>query len=324
MFLISVIIPNYNHSKFLTQRIDSVLNQTYQNFELIILDDCSTDNSKAIIEGYRFHPKVSHIAYNNQNSASTFMQWQKGFSLAKGNLIWIAESDDYCELNFLETLVQPFIETADLAISYCASYKVNEHNEKTGIMKMIRGKEMGKWYINNGENEVLKYFIYGQIIPNASAVLFKKECLRQVSPTFMQYKICGDWQFWLDICCAGSIAYYYTPLNYFRRVEYFVDKPGFNIQHGGKLLFLESLQVGYYAIKQHKVKMNFLGTMKYTYAYQKSTLHSIFRKQFYFTIADFKQAYRWLLKINPLSFIFLPVVCCEAGYLLIMKYIKKL
>ena len=57
MIQISVIIPNYNHAVFLKERIESVLNQTYTNFELIILDDCSTDNSRDIIEFYRQHHK---------------------------------------------------------------------------------------------------------------------------------------------------------------------------------------------------------------------------------------------------------------------------
>lgn len=77
--LVSVLIPNYNHSIFLEERIQSVLNQKYQNFEVIILDDCSTDNSKNVIDKYKHNPKISHIIYNEINSGSTFKQWNKGF-----------------------------------------------------------------------------------------------------------------------------------------------------------------------------------------------------------------------------------------------------
>ena len=57
--LISVIIPNYNHSKYLEQRLESVFNQTYTNFEVILLDDCSTDASREILERFAKHEKVS-------------------------------------------------------------------------------------------------------------------------------------------------------------------------------------------------------------------------------------------------------------------------
>ena len=81
---VSVIVPNYNHALFLRQRLDSIFNQNFQDFEVIILDDCSTDNSKEIIEEYRNRPQVSHIVYNDTNSGSPFKQWAKGCDVARG------------------------------------------------------------------------------------------------------------------------------------------------------------------------------------------------------------------------------------------------
>src|SRR5690606_24447409 len=107
---VSVIIPNYNHAKYLRRRIDSVLAQTFQDFEIILLDDCSTDKSRDIIETYKGNAKVSHIVYNEENSGSPFKQWEKGIGLAKGKYIWIAESDDWCERNLLESLLPPLEE----------------------------------------------------------------------------------------------------------------------------------------------------------------------------------------------------------------------
>ena len=75
--LVSIIVPNYNHARFLTERFESILSQTYHNFELIILDDCSTDNSCEVIERYRENPHVSQIVYNEKNCGNTFEQWMK-------------------------------------------------------------------------------------------------------------------------------------------------------------------------------------------------------------------------------------------------------
>ena len=101
MFTVSAIIPNYNHATFLKQRIDSVLNQSLSVYEVIILDDCSTDKSLDVINEYINHPLVRHVIINEKNSGSPFLQWQKGIDLAKGDWIWIAESDDYADINFL-------------------------------------------------------------------------------------------------------------------------------------------------------------------------------------------------------------------------------
>lgn len=119
--LVSAIIPNYNHARYLKQRLDSVFNQTYQNFEVILLDDCSTDNSLEIIEKYNGNPHLSQIVVNESNSGSVFKQWDKGINLAKGELIWIAESDDYCELTFLEEMVNALAAKKTVVVA-CAQY----------------------------------------------------------------------------------------------------------------------------------------------------------------------------------------------------------
>src|SRR5688572_11668952 len=101
--MFSVIVPNYNHAAFLEERIDSILQQTFNGYELIIYDDKSTDNSKETIETYRTHPKVSAIIYAGENSGSPFAAVKKALQHAKYNWIWIAESDDKADAKFLET-----------------------------------------------------------------------------------------------------------------------------------------------------------------------------------------------------------------------------
>src|ERR1700722_2974587 len=101
---VSVIIPNYNHAPYLRQRIDTVLGQTLQDFELILMDDCSTDDSRSIIAEYANDPRI-RIELNKKNSGGTFKQWKKGIALAQGEYVWIAESDDYSDRRFLEKLI---------------------------------------------------------------------------------------------------------------------------------------------------------------------------------------------------------------------------
>lgn len=217
---VTVIVPNYNHGNFLTTRIESILNQTFQDFELILLDDCSKDNSKEIIEQYRSHPKVSHIILNEVNSGSTFKQWEKGIALAKGEWIWIAESDDYCEPILLETLINNAQSSANIVVSYCQSYLVDEYNNQIGDMTSHTDSlDRYRWkadFFNEGYKEIEGYLLYKNTIPNASAVIFKKSAYAAADKSFKEMKLCGDWMFWVQLLTIGDIIFCGRPLNYFR------------------------------------------------------------------------------------------------------------
>src|SRR6266849_1262625 len=117
---VSVVIPSYNHACFLRQRIESVLVQTYQDFELILLEDCSTDESRAILSEYAGDPR-GRMEFNEVNSGSTFKQWNKGVRLARGEYVWIAESDDYADPHLLEKLSERLESEPRAAFAYCRS-----------------------------------------------------------------------------------------------------------------------------------------------------------------------------------------------------------
>lgn len=211
--LVSVIIPNYCHAKYFEQRIESVLGQTYQNFEVIILDDASPDGgaSMAVIEKYRGNPHVSYIEYNNENSGSTFKQWRKGLELAKGELIWIAESDDYCELNFIETLVDEFINDDRCVLAFVKSLgidgdgkPINSRSDDDSVERL------------DGLKFVQKYLSFGNGIQNASSAIFKKSIALSVDDEYMKYRGAGDQLFWIEVSLNGNVVFVHNQLNYFR------------------------------------------------------------------------------------------------------------
>ena len=79
MCLVSVIVPNYNHELFLKERLDSIVNQSYKNIEIIILDDASTDGSCEIINSYKSHPKVSKILINKKKFRKSISSMAKRY-----------------------------------------------------------------------------------------------------------------------------------------------------------------------------------------------------------------------------------------------------
>lgn len=218
--MVSVIIPNYNHARFLKQRIESVLSQTYQDFELILMDDCSRDGSRDILNSYRAHPKVSHIIFNDVNSGSTFKQWKKGIEHSQGDWIWIAESDDYADSTLLSELVDRVGQDRNLVIAYSQSYQVDEEG---GILRDLNFHtdplDEFHWkadYTNEGLREIKQYLLYKNTIPNASAVIFKKSAYLEADKSFENMRLCGDWMLWVQLLKKGSLAFCSKPLNFFR------------------------------------------------------------------------------------------------------------
>lgn len=222
MLKVSIIIPNYNHSSYLKERIDSILNQTFQNFELIILDDCSTDNSKEIIELYRDHTKVSHIVYNETNSGSTFKQWNKGIGYAKGDWIWIAESDDTAENDLLQKLINPILLDSSIVLSYCQSNRMDSKGIITGdwvSQTSHLNRDYHQDFIEEGRLFIKEDLLEKNVIPNASAVLFKKHIFLKVGGADEDISYNSDWLLWMKILTLGKISYVSDIFNNFRYHE---------------------------------------------------------------------------------------------------------
>jgi glycosyltransferase involved in cell wall biosynthesis len=218
---VSVIIPNFNHASFLQERIESVLSQTYRNFEVIILDDCSTDNSKQVIESFRHNTNISHIIFNECNGGSPFSQWEKGIKLAKGKYIWIAESDDYCDRNFLEVALKK-LEENKAQIFVAKSIRVDERSKYLDEFEWwYEDLNKERWrndYVNDSIDEVKNYLSRKCTIVNASAVVFenRKDLLNYLSQ-LKSFRSCGDWLFWLMyLHNSKSITYSTHTSNYFR------------------------------------------------------------------------------------------------------------
>lgn len=219
---VSVIVPNYNHEKYLVKRLESILNQTFQDFEIILLDDCSPDNSKKILLEYAKNEKVSHCIFNEVNTGNTFVQWNTGISLAKGKYIWIAESDDFSEITFLEELVGYFDKNKDLTLVYCQSARADENDLVTGSWLDYTDRFDKELFLTNfimdGNKFIENFLIHRNIIPNASGVLFLREKAMELLPldTDIEMRYCGDWLFYIKLLINSKIGFVSKSLNNFR------------------------------------------------------------------------------------------------------------
>lgn len=216
---VTVVIPNYNHARYLDRRIRSVLDQTYQDFEVIYLDDASTDDSNVVFRQYADDPRFTAI-YNQTNSGSTFKQWNRGLRRARGEYVWFAESDDYADERLLEELVARLDRDPRVGLAYCQSWEVDEHDRNMGSMEQwIAEAGETRWqrdFINDGREECRRSFLFKNTIPNASGVLFRRAVYEQVGGADETMRLCGDWLLWIKILLVADIAFVARPLNYFR------------------------------------------------------------------------------------------------------------
>ena len=216
---VSIIIPNYNHARFLEKRLQSVLNQTYQDFEVIYLDDASTDNSNEVFSRFAGDKHI-RAYFNKINSSSPFKQWNKGVGLASGEYIWIAESDDFADERFLEELVPHLDMNPEVGLAFCKSWQVDEQDNIIAAWEeWIADLNKDRWrenFIGNGKEECKRHFTVGNTIANASAVLIRRNIYEEAGYADETMKICGDWLLWIKMLMLSDIAFVAKPLNYFR------------------------------------------------------------------------------------------------------------
>ncbi|SOC78569.1 Glycosyltransferase involved in cell wall bisynthesis [Salinimicrobium sediminis] len=221
--LVSVIIPNYNHADFLRQRIESVLKQTYSNFEVFLLDDGSTDGSLEILNQYEEYPRVKAVISNGKNTGSVFRQWVKGINLATGKYLWIAESDDFAHETFLEETVKLAEEHDNAGLVFTDSFNIDEHGNVKGKVSerhtLISSIEQ-EFYWFDDHTKVPDYFIDNMLILNASSVLFDLKKLRERVDLeqLEQYKNTGDQFAYIALYLKHKMIYLNRPLNY-RRIH---------------------------------------------------------------------------------------------------------
>jgi len=203
--------------------VDSVLGQTFQDFELILLDDCSTDESRSVLSSYAGNPRV-RIEFNEVNSGSTFKQWNKGVRLARGEYVWIAESDDYADPQLLERLVSRLDAEPNAVLCNCRSWLISGDGELSGFLdSYLADLDTHRWtadFSGDGREECRKYLVRRNTVLNASSVLFRKEVYERVGGADESLVFCGDWKLWASMALAGGrIAYVGQPLNYYRSHE---------------------------------------------------------------------------------------------------------
>jgi glycosyltransferase involved in cell wall biosynthesis len=221
---VSVIVPNYNHARYLPERLESIFGQTFQDFEVILLDDASTDNSMEVFQQYAGYGDVQ-VHKNDQNSGSPFRQWLAGLDKARADILWIAESDDVCKPEFLESLLPAFRDPA-VKLAYANSDVIDESSRVVGDYSSdtavyLTSLSSTKWknsYITTANREINDALGIKNTILNVSAVLLRKiDMPADLKNTLGEMRIAGDWYFYVHAIKDGKVYYDFRKLNSHRR-----------------------------------------------------------------------------------------------------------
>lgn len=224
---VSVIVPNYNYGRYLSDRLSSVVGQTLPLFELIVLDDCSTDDSLAVASDFLEKCDVPwELAVNKVNSGSVFKQWRKGLEMARGEYVWIAEADDESFPTFLEQITHKMHQT-EAVIGFCDSWQIDEEGKRLGdsykhYVNEYSPGSFNQSFVLSGRDFLVKHLAVKNVILNVSGAVFRRanllQAMEKLGGDLFQFKVAGDWRLYVELCLTDHpVVYEVAPLNGHRR-----------------------------------------------------------------------------------------------------------
>lgn len=216
--LVSLVVASYNHAEFLARRMDSLVEQTYQDIEILVIDDCSPDNSVEILRRYEAHPKVRLVV--REKNAGWVAVSNQGVDMSSGEFVLFANCDDDCDPRMVERLVYALQRNPSAGIAFCRSLMVDEDDRVFGDDFAIREpafKQRCTGDVLLSRVEASRFLLHSCVIPNLSAALFRRECFSEVGYLSSDYRVCCDWDLFFRIAARYDIAYVAESLNRFRQ-----------------------------------------------------------------------------------------------------------
>jgi glycosyltransferase involved in cell wall biosynthesis len=226
---VSVAIPNYNYARFMPARLASVFQQTHPVHEIVVLDDCSSDDSLDMIPqiAREWNRKLTLLS-SEANSGSVFAQWRKAAELATGEYLWIAEADDLTDPEFLGAVVGAMQADPAICLGFSDSRTINYDGSPLWDSYKDYYEHDGRGALAtsatfDGDDFVRRHLAVRNLILNVSAVVWRREALLRALDACQEelktFRMAGDWRLYLEVLTApgARIAYIADPLNVHRR-----------------------------------------------------------------------------------------------------------
>ncbi len=210
---VSFIVPCYKLAHLLPECIHSILSQTYSDFEVLIMDDCSPDNTAEVASSF-LDPRVKHI--RNEPNLGHLRNYNKGISLSRGKYVWLISADDYLKSpEVLKRYVELLEEHPKIGYAFCPGF---------GVGTSFETQLMGSYSFRNDRDRVipghllLKKLLRSNFILAASGMV-RRECYDKVSVFPLDMPYAGDWYLWAVFALHYDVGYFAEPMVCYRKHE---------------------------------------------------------------------------------------------------------
>lgn len=220
MELVSIIIPTYNMAKFLEKAISSAINQTYKNIEIIVIDNCSTDETEILIQEFK-DLRLKYVRNVKNLGATT--NFNKGISLANGEFIKFLEADDILVNNCIEHLVREFKNDLEIGMICTGRYYIEADDSINGHFVISKSKYLISPYSR------LRFLFKGNEFGTPSDIIIRKSSLDSLKNDFFRLDYepyLNDWDFWYRISLETNVKFLNQKLCYVRRHAQQIGKTG--------------------------------------------------------------------------------------------------
>ena len=205
---ISIIIPCYNYSHFLPQALQSVINQSFKDWECIIVNDGSTDDTQLVAEKYSILD--SRIKVYNTFKRGVSSARNLGISLSNGEFIQFLDADDLIEASKLEFHLRLFENDPSIDIVFGTTRYFISENPSIKMLSMSRSNQGFMPTITGVQNSIIKDLIKGNVIPINSALL-RKNVINSVGLFDINKRYLEDWEFWFN-CAIENKKFYFLDM----------------------------------------------------------------------------------------------------------------
>lgn len=207
---VSFVVPCYRLAHLLSDCINSILVQSYEDFEILIMDDCSPDNTPEVAQSFK-DPRVKHR--RNKVNLGHLRNYNEGIRLSEGKYIWLISADDCLrDQRVLERYVELMEENLKIGYSFCPAVRLEDGQEKELLDYSVHGSQDAVW----DGREFLYRLIMGNTIV-APSVIARKECYEKVSMFPLDMPWGGDWYLWCVFALNYDVAYFAEPMVCYRR-----------------------------------------------------------------------------------------------------------